>query len=98
MHAPSNFRELVNVVIDVIDTALPVVTGLALLVFIWGLAKFIFRIGGDEKAVKEGKNLMVWGLIALFLMMSFMSILSFFHNDIGFSRTFGLPLLPPYNK
>ncbi|PIP55931.1 MAG: hypothetical protein COX06_00485 [Candidatus Zambryskibacteria bacterium CG22_combo_CG10-13_8_21_14_all_42_17] len=96
MNPPNNFRELVNIVKDVIDTALPVVTGLALLVFVWGLAKFIFRIGGDEKAVNDGKNLMLWGLVALFIMVSLISILAFFHNDIGFSRTFGLPLLPPF--
>lgn len=96
MSAPSNFKELVNIFVDLIRTALPVIAGLALLVFVWGLVKFIFRVGGDEKAVEEGKNLMKWGLIALFALVSFMAILAFVYGDIGFSRPFGLPLLPPY--
>ncbi|MDO8471267.1 MAG: hypothetical protein Q7S49_01520 [bacterium] len=96
MSTPSNLKELVNIFVDLIRTALPVIAGLALLVFIWGLVKFIFRIGGDEKAVEDGKNLMKWGLIALFVLISFMAILAFLYKDIGFSRPFGLPLLPPY--
>ena len=72
MTTPSNFKELADILIDLIRTALPVITGLALMVFFWGLAKFIFRLGGDEKAVEEGKKLMLWGLIALFILLSFM--------------------------
>lgn len=73
---------------------IPVVFSLALLVFIWGLVKFISRTGGDEKAVTEGKKLMIWGLVALFIMVSIWGILRFFYGAFGFSRTFGLPLLP----
>ena len=71
-----------------------VVAGMALLVFFWGLVKFIFRVGGDEKAVSEGKNLIVWGLIAIFAMVSVWGIIEFVSKDIGFTHTFGLPLLP----
>jgi len=94
MTVPSNFSELVGIFVDLIQTALPVIAGLALLVFVWGLAKFIFRVGGDEKAVAEGKKLMVWGLVALFVLVSVWGILRFVYKDIGFARPFGFPLLP----
>ncbi|MEK7461777.1 MAG: hypothetical protein AAB586_01770 [Patescibacteria group bacterium] len=94
---PSNFKELTDIFINLIRTALPVVTGFALVVFFWGLTKFIFRLGGDEKAVTEGKNLMIWGLIALFVLLSLMGILAFIYRDFGFTRPFGPPLLPTYN-
>ena len=97
MTTPSNFKELADILIDLIRTALPVITGFAVLVFFWGLAKFIFRLGGDEKAVEEGKKLMLWGLIALFILLSFMGILAFLYRDFGFGRPFGPPLLPIYN-
>ena len=73
--------------------AVPVIIGLALLAFIWGLVKFISRVGGDEKAVTEGKKLMIWGLIALFIMISIWGILRFFSASLGF-RGFGFPSLP----
>jgi len=87
------FHSLINIFIGLIKLTIPVLVGLALLAFIWGLVKFIFRVGGDEKAVSEGKNLMIWGLIALFVMLSAWGIIAFVYKDIGFTR-FGLPLLP----
>ena len=90
---PTNFIELVKIFLALMRTAVPVIAGLALLVFIWGLVKFISRVGGDEKAVTEGKKLMIWGLIALFIMISIWGILRFFSASLGF-RGFGFPSLP----
>jgi len=89
------FGQLVNLLIDLIKAAIPVIIGLALLAFVWGLVKFISRVGGDEKAVTEGRKLMLWGLIALFMMISIWGILRFFYGEFGFSKSFGLPFLPP---
>ncbi len=93
MSTPRNFSNLVGIFLELIQAALPVVAALALLVFLWGLAKFIFQVSGDEKAVAEGKNLMKWGLIALFLLVSFWAIIRLIHKDLGFGF-FGLPFLP----
>ena len=92
---PANFSELAKLFTDLMRVAIPVISSLALLVFIWGLVKFISRVGGDEKAIIEGKKLMIWGLIALFIMISIWGILRFFYGSLGFSQTFGFPLLPP---
>ena len=94
MRTPTNFSELVDILVDLIRTAVPVIAGLALLVFIWGLVKFIFRVGGDEKAVEDGKNLMKCGLIALFVMVSFLAILALVYRDLGFNEPFGGTYLP----
>ena len=91
---PTNFGELVNIFVNLIRAALPLVMGLAVLVFLWGLVKFVSRVGGDVKAVEEGKKLMIWGLVALFVLISVWGILRFFYSSLGFSRPFGLPLLP----
>ena len=90
---PQNFGELINVFLDLIELIIPVIAALALLVFFYGLAKFIAKVGGDKKAISEGRNLMIWGLIALFVMVSVWGILRFAYNDIGFTQ-FGVPLLP----
>lgn len=69
-------------------------SGLALLVFFWGLAKFIFKVGEDEKAVADGKNLMKWGIIALFVLVSFWSIILLVYQDVGFGSILYYPYLP----
>ncbi|OHA91952.1 MAG: hypothetical protein A2723_00400 [Candidatus Zambryskibacteria bacterium RIFCSPHIGHO2_01_FULL_52_18] len=79
--------------LDLVLLLVPLVASLALLAFFWGLAKFIYNVSGDEKAVGEGKNLMKWGLIALFVMVSVWGILRFAYGELGFSG-FGVPFLP----
>ncbi len=88
----SNFSGFVGLIVGYISLLMPVVSGLALLAFFWGLAKFILN-PGNEAAVKEGRNLMVWGTIALFIMVSIFGILRFMSGELGLG-TFGLPLLP----
>ncbi len=96
-----NFPDFIlKTVLPLINAITFLLASLALLVFFWGLVKFIVNVGNQgEKAVKEGKDLMVWGLIALFLMVSVWGILRFFYADLGFeaTRPFGLPLFRTFN-
>lgn len=69
--------ELIDAVADLMDISIATVVAAALLVFFWGLVKFVFQLGGDEKAVEDGKRIMKWGLIALFVMVSVWGIVKF---------------------
>ena len=90
---PTDFPSLVGIFIDLIATATGVLGSLAVLVFFLGLVRFIFK-AGDAKAVEEGKSLMIWGVVALFVMVSIWGILRFFYGELEFSRPFGFPFLP----
>ncbi len=72
---PNTFADVVKIVLGLIDYAIPVVGGIALLLFIWGAAKIIFQ-GGSEEAVRDGKTRIFWGLIALFAMASVWALVS----------------------
>lgn len=90
----NTFSDLIKIILDLIKLAVPVLVGIALLVFFLGLTKFIFRLGGDEKAVTEGKSLIIWGLVALFIMVSIWGLLRFVYGEFGFPRPFGTIFLP----
>mgnify|MGYP001563776675 CR=1 FL=1 len=75
--APENFKALINVFISIINVILPLVYGLSFLYFFWGIAKYIFSAGSEEQK-KEAKNVMTWGLIAIFVLTSFFGILKLF--------------------
>ena len=90
---PENFSDVICIFIDLISTAIPIVAGLALVVFFWGLANFILK-AGDEKGREEGKNVMKWGIVALFVLVSIWGIVMFLHGDIFGYSPVGLPLLP----
>ncbi len=92
---PMTFQDLIGIFVELLGAAIPVIGGLAFLVFLSGVAKFIFRIGGGgEKEVQDGKNLMIWGLVALFILVSFYGILAFFFIDFGFGGELRFPFLP----
>jgi hypothetical protein len=76
-------RDLIIASIGLVSDAVLVTAGLALLAFLWGLARFIFLVGGDEKQVDNGKNLMKWGLVALFVMVSVWGIIAWFQKNLG---------------
>ena len=73
---------MIDGITDVVITIIPIIVGLAVLVFFWGIVKFIYH-AGDEKAVEEGKMLMVWGLIVIFVMFALWGILGYFQYQLG---------------
>lgn len=69
--APGNLAEVVDRAVNVIALFIPIAAALAILLFIWGLVKFIAGAGqGSEANIKNGKDLMLWGTIALFVTFS----------------------------
>ena len=54
---------------ELITAITPVIVALALLYFFWGLEKYILA-AGDESAQADGKKIMIWGIIALFVIVS----------------------------
>ena len=79
----TSLKQLIGAAGKLIDYSLGLLIAVALLVFLWGLMKFILRIGGAEGKVEEGKNLMKWGLISLFVMVSVWGIVGFFQRALG---------------
>ncbi|MDB5266496.1 MAG: protein of unknown function with transrane region [Parcubacteria group bacterium] len=85
--APFNgLLSLIHQIGSVIKALIPIVAGLALLYFFWGLAKFILN-ANDEKKHEEGKNIMIWGIIALFVMVSVWGIVAFIQSNLGLPVT-----------
>ncbi len=59
----------------------PIVLGLALLIFFIGLARFILR-ADNENERRRGQQIMVWGIVALFVMTSIWGIVSFIGKNL----------------
>ncbi len=67
-----------------IDSLLPILVTLAIVVFFWGLVKYIWSADSEE-AKDGGKRLMIWGMIALFVMVALWAIIGFFQTALGVS-------------
>lgn len=54
---------------DIINIAVPILIAAAVLVFLWGVLKYILKAGDPEKR-KEAQQTMIWGIIGIFVMVS----------------------------
>lgn len=88
-----NVENLLKSVGRLIDVALPIVVAIGLLSFLWGLAKFIW---GGADAKDEGKTLMIWGIVALFVMVSVWGIVRWIGVQVGIGQgdTITVPKVP----
>lgn len=67
---------------DSLSSFAAVGVGIALVVFIWGLVQFIYA-SGDEKAIEVGRERMVWGIVALFFVVSVWGIVGILQTMLG---------------
>ncbi|MFA5841854.1 MAG: hypothetical protein WC835_02755 [Candidatus Paceibacterota bacterium] len=67
-----------------IQTLSILLIALALLLFLWGVAKFLYK-ADDQKARDEGRQFMIWGIIALFVMVAAMQLAGVISRTFGFS-------------
>lgn len=82
----TKFTEFLGAVSGIINIATPIIVGLALLYFFWGLAQFIAKSGSSESH-EEGRNKMIWGLIALFVIITVWGIVFFIAEELGIRQT-----------
>jgi hypothetical protein len=77
----NNMISLISQVQVIINGLIPIVFTLALLAFFWGLAKYLFVEADDAKV--QGKKIMIWGIIALFVMVSIWGIVASLQEIFG---------------
>ena len=78
----STLQNIINAIGTAVNNLIPIAAGLALLGFFFGLAKYIFQAGNDE-AQDEAKQVMLWGVIALFLIAAIGGIIAVLESTLG---------------
>ncbi len=85
-------RDVVSDISDILgDAVMPLLFVFALSWFIWGVVEFIGSADNKEKRTK-GRTRMLWGIIALFAMVSFLGLTSIF-TETFFNQSPTLPQL-----
>lgn len=80
--AGQNFKTVVDYVLDLVNTLTPILFIIAFLIFFWGLSKFILS-SGNTADIEKGRNYMLWGILALFILITFRAIISLVAGDVG---------------
>ncbi len=89
--AINNLSDAGSFVINTINNVLvPVLFAVAFVVFLWG-AFYTFIVGANDEEVKtKGKNLMLWGLIGFFVMVSIWGLVNILTGTISFGNNSGV--------
>jgi hypothetical protein len=76
------FAQFVAKLAPLFNLVLSVLGLIALLLFMIGLTRFLWKDAGSPEARQKGQSLILWGIIALFVLFAFGGILNFFAIDI----------------
>ncbi len=71
----------------------PVLFALAFIVFLYGIAKAYIFSHGDPDAVKQGHQLILWGVLGFVIMISLWGLVNIVSNTFGLAGV-GPPPLP----
>lgn len=77
---------IINTLGGLLNALAPVVVALALVYFFWGLAQYVLN-SADEDKRKEGRNIMIWGTLALFIMLSVWGIINVLQDTFQLDDT-----------
>ncbi|MEK7541263.1 MAG: hypothetical protein AAB533_00205 [Patescibacteria group bacterium] len=95
--AQGNLQNVINLseaALDVINIALVIVFVLAILVFGWGIVKYL-TAAGDPTKVKEARGFLWWGILGVFVLAAMFGIVQFVGQSVGITTEGGGSLEPP---
>jgi uncharacterized membrane protein YozB (DUF420 family) len=87
--APQDFKSFLGVFMNLFSLVIPILISLAILAFLVGIAMYIWK-GASETERAKGKQFMFWGIIGIFVMVSFLGLIQILRNtffDTGSYQT-----------
>lgn len=89
----TNLKEIANDSLAVINIVVTIVFVLAILVFGWGIVKYIASAGNPEKE-KEARRFLWWGVIGIFVLAAVFGIVKWLGTSLGTDLTGGTIIIP----
>ena len=90
MSDTSTFADLIQFFIGLGLKLIPLLGVIALLVFVLGVGRFI-KSTQNEKEIEKTKNLLIWGVVGLFVLFTIWGIVTFIRAEFGFGGEVGIP-------
>lgn len=89
--AINNLSDVGNFIINTINNIIvPVLFAIAFIVFLWGAFQTFIVGATDDTAKSKGKDLMLWGLIGFFVMVSVWGLVNIVRNTFNVGNDQGI--------
>ena len=75
------FGDALSFIESIFNFLVPFLILAAGVLFMWGLVKYVSN-ADDEGEKESAKTLMIWGMVAIFVMVSFWGIIGFFSQTL----------------
>lgn len=82
-NAPQDVNDLLYIFIEVLDFMVPLLIGLAVLLFLWGLLRYYSTDNQNTK--KEAINIIGYGVISIFVMVSIWGLVNLIVDTFNLS-------------
>ncbi len=94
-NAQATVGSLLTLVGTTLSALVPLAIGLAVVLFLFGVIKYV-TAGDNEEGRKNGRQLMLWGIVGLFVMVSVWGLVMVLNTTTGIGQggTGTAPTLP----
>ena len=89
----SNLGALLDSVNTLMGRVVPILIGLAVIAFLWGVLRYVFNAGSEEKRT-EGRKFMIYSIIGIVVMVSVWGLVIFVQQSFGLGSNGGHPAYP----
>lgn len=76
-----NLKELICMAMDLVNPVIALLTGLAVVFFVWNVLRFIMS-AGDAKGRETAKDGIIYGVVGLFVLFSFWGIVKLLQASV----------------
>lgn len=77
-----------------VDILLPLSFSVVFLAFVYGVIRFLMS-GSDTNKKEEAKNRLLWGVVAMFVVVTIWGIVAFLQGTFGIANPTGNTVNPP---
>lgn len=86
---------IAKIIATILSPAVPILIGVAVVLFFFGLIKYLNSGFGDTKTLNEARGLMIWGIIAITAMVSVWGLANIMQGIfLGDSNPTTAPIVP----
>ncbi|HZS42757.1 MAG TPA: hypothetical protein VFA52_00880 [Candidatus Paceibacterota bacterium] len=85
----TNISVLVASATHILNQLIPFFIGLGVVVFFYGIIRYALAGSGEDKSA--ARSIMIWGIIALFVMVSVWGLVNFLGNALGLNNAQNIP-------
>ena len=78
-----SLNSAIGLVNSMINVAIGLLIGVAIIAFFWGLIRYLFGQGKAESEKKTNVKMMIWGILAIAVMLSVYGLVRLLQNTFG---------------